>query len=91
MKIIYHIFKIIPVILILFLIQSCQVKDKSEIIRPFELDEISIAGIQEGYKSGKYSVTKIIQLYINRIEEIDQKGPNLNSIIIVNHDGKLLI
>ena len=87
MKITHNIFKILPIILILFLICSCQIKDKSETIRPFELDEISIAEIQEGYKSGKYSVAKIVQLYINRIKEIDKNGPKLNSVIMVNPDA----
>lgn len=81
------IFKIFPFIIIIFLTQSCQIKEKSEAIRPFELDEITIKEIHEGYESGKYSVTKIVQLYINRIKEIDKKGPKLNSIIKVNSDA----
>jgi amidase len=87
MKITHSIFKILPFILILFLLHSCREKCESDTVQPFELDEISIAEIQQGYKSGEYSVTKIVQLYINRIEEIDYNGPKLNSIILVNPDA----
>lgn len=86
MKISNSVFKILPIIFVL-LIYSCREKDNSETINSFQLDEISIADIQQGYRSGKYSVTKIVQLYINRINEIDKKGPKINSIIMVNPDA----
>lgn len=79
--------KCIVMILVLTLIYSCQIGDKSRTVRSFELDEITIAEIQQGYKSGKYSVTKIVQLYIDRIDEIDRNGPKLNSIIMINPDA----
>ncbi len=66
---------------------SCQMQNQNTPISAFQLDEITITEIQEGYKSGKYSVKQIVQLYMQRIDEIDKNGPGLNSILIVNPDA----
>jgi len=66
---------------------SCQVKEKINTVSSFELDEITISEIQDGYENGTYTVRKIVELYINRIKEIDQNGPKLNSIILINPDA----
>lgn len=87
MKIFQTVFKIFPNILVLVFFLSCQVKDSSNKVRPFQLDEITITEIQQGYKDGTYSVKQIVQLYIDRIEEIDRNGPKINSIIMVNPDA----
>src|SRR5712692_7357300 len=56
-------------------------------VEPFELDEITIAGLQEGMKSGKYSARSIVAKYLERIEAIDKHGPAINSVIEVNPDA----
>ena len=56
-------------------------------IRPFELDEITIADLQAGMASGKFSALSITQKYLARIEEIDKQGPALNSVIEINPDA----
>src|SRR5712692_8357808 len=56
-------------------------------VDPFELDEITIAGLQEGMKSGKYSARSIVAKYLERIEAIDKHGPAINSVIEVNPDA----
>ena len=53
---------------------SCQNSSKNKI----NLEEITIAEIQEGYKTGKFNVVEITQAYLDRISEIDQNGPILN-------------
>jgi amidase len=40
--------------------------------------------------SGKYSARKITQLFLARIEQIDQQGPKLNSVIQINPDAEAL-
>ena len=50
-------------------------------ISPSELDEITVAELQEGMKSGKYSARSITESYLNRIDQIDKKGPAVNSMI----------
>ncbi len=51
---------------------------------PFELDEITIGGLQEGMRSGKYTARSIAERYLARIDEVDRNGPSVNSIIEVN-------
>jgi len=55
-------------------------------VEPFEFDEITIAGLQEGMKSGKYSARSIAEKYLERIEAIDKHGPAINSVIETNPD-----
>ncbi len=75
--------------MIIFL-SSCQQKNSSNNIASFQLDEISITEIEQGYRDGTYSIKQIVQLYIDRIEEIDRNGPALNSIIMVNPDALII-
>jgi amidase len=56
-------------------------------VKPFELDEITIAELQDGMKSGKYTARSITEKYLQRIEEIDKRGPAINSVIEVNPDA----
>jgi amidase len=56
-------------------------------VEPFEFDEITIAGLQEGMKSGKYSARSIAEKYLERIEAIDKHGPAINSVIETNPDA----
>ncbi len=56
-------------------------------IKPFELDEITIAGLQEGMNSGRFTAHALVERYSGRIEEIDKSGPAINSIIEMNPDA----
>jgi amidase len=56
-------------------------------VPPFELDEITIAVLQEGMKSGKYTARSIAAKYLARIDQIDKQGPALNSVIEINPDA----
>ena len=51
---------------------------------PFELDELTIAELQQGMQSGKYSSREIVEKYSDRISDIDKKGPALGSVIEMN-------
>ena len=53
----------------------------------FELDEVTVAGLQEGMASGKYTARSITEQYLARIEAIDRNGPALRSVIEVNPDA----
>jgi amidase len=55
--------------------------------KPFELDEITIAELQDGMKSGKYTARSIAELYLARIDAIDKSGPTINSVIETNPDA----
>jgi amidase len=58
--------------------------------RPFDLDEITIADLQAGMASGKYTARSITEMYLARIQQIDAQGPTLKSVIQVNPDAEAL-
>jgi len=53
----------------------------------FELDEITIAELQEGMKSGRFTARSLVEKYTARIEGIDKGGPAVNAIIEMNPDA----
>ncbi len=53
----------------------------------FELDEVTIADLQDGMKSGKYTAHSIAEKYLARIDSIDKKGPAINAVIELNPDA----
>ncbi|HKQ75626.1 MAG TPA: amidase [Blastocatellia bacterium] len=53
----------------------------------FELDEKTIAELQEGMKSGALTARSIAEKYLSRITAIDKEGPRLNSVIELNPDA----
>jgi amidase len=56
-------------------------------VKPFELDEITIADLQDGMKSGKYTARSLVEMYSARIDEIDKRGPAINSVLELNPDA----
>jgi len=54
----------------------------------FELDELTIADLQQGLQSGKYSSRELVEKYSDRITDIDKKGPALYSVIEMNPDAE---
>ncbi len=53
----------------------------------FELAEITVAGLQEGYQSGRWTGRQVTEKYLARIESVDRRGPRVNSVIEVNPDA----
>ena len=53
----------------------------------FEFDEITIAALQEGMKSSKFTARSITEKYLARIDAIDKQGPGVNSVIELNPDA----
>jgi len=56
-------------------------------VSAFELEEVSITELHAGMVSGRWTSRDITEAYLNRIEEIDRKGPTLRSIIETNPDA----
>ena len=52
--------------------------------RPFHLLEASVDDIHAAYKSGRLTSHQLVQLYLDRIEAYDKKGPGINAIITLN-------
>ncbi len=56
-------------------------------VKPFELDEVTISGLQDGMRSGKFTAHSLVEMYASRIEEIDKHGPAVNSVLELNPDA----
>jgi len=53
----------------------------------FRFEEYTIAQLQTGYENGDFSVIDVVKAYLDRIELVDQRGPELNAIIQINPDA----
>jgi len=53
----------------------------------FELNEVSISELQQKIKGNQYNAQELVKTYLERIDQIDKKGPAINSIIEVNPDA----
>jgi amidase len=56
-------------------------------VKAFELDEVTLADLQQSLASGKYTARSLTEKYLGRIAEIDTDGPALNSVIELNPDA----
>jgi amidase len=52
-----------------------------------ELEEITIAELQEAMKSGRWTARGIAQSYLGRIDMLDKNGPAVNAIIELNPEA----
>ena len=59
----------------------------SSTVRDFEFEEVTIQELREAMMSGKQSARAITKSYLERIEEIDRRGPQLKSVIEINPDA----
>lgn len=60
---------------------------KSAAPAQFRFEEYTIAQLQQGYDNGDYTVTDVVQAYLDRITTIDDNGPMLNAVIETNPDA----
>ena len=79
-------------VFVLFALSACScgcVKDLPYMEpRPvLDLQEISVKQLRQGYEEGRFTVSDVVQGYMNRIEAIDRNGPRLNSVLRVNPDA----
>src|SRR2546429_5923933 len=56
-------------------------------VKAFELDEITISELQDGMNSGKFTARSLVEKYTARIDELDKRGPAINSVIELNPDA----
>src|SRR5437868_2311917 len=62
-------------------------RSRAEEPPPFDLAELTVADLQAGMASGKYTARSLAEKYLARIEAIDRQGPALRSVIEVNPDA----
>ena len=55
--------------------------------KTFSLLEATIGDIVAAYRSRDLSVRQLVQLYLDRIEAYDKRGPSINSIITVRPEA----
>jgi amidase len=53
----------------------------------FELEEMTIAALQDAMRTGRFTSRAITELYLGRIDAIDRAGPSINSVIERNPDA----
>ncbi|HEX4966577.1 MAG TPA: amidase [Thermoanaerobaculia bacterium] len=53
----------------------------------FELEEKTIAALQDGMASGRYTARSLVEAYLGRIEELNRKGPELRAVIETNPEA----
>jgi amidase len=79
---------ILTVLSVIFF-SSCQPsQDRGHIEKnEFQLEEITIDQLQQAYQNEEYTIREVVQLYIDRIESVDNNGPALNSVIQINPEA----
>lgn len=55
--------------------------------KKFELNEITVNELQNRMENGTYTTRSVVEMYLNRIGNIDKNGPKLNSVIELNPDA----
>lgn len=53
----------------------------------FELDEVTIAELQNAMSSGRYTAHSLARKYLDRIDDLDKRGPTINAVIELNPDA----
>lgn len=78
-------FAVILVAAVLLNMASVEAQNSTRVvINPVEM---TIHDLQLGYQTGLFTIEEVVASYLNRIENIDQNGPALNSIISINPDA----
>ncbi len=71
-------------------IEACDGKRKSTLVQAnneVNLDELTIADLQNKMKSGELTSRAITEHYLKKIDEFDKNGPSINSVIELNPDA----
>lgn len=62
-------------------------KNSATVLKDFELNEVSVDGLKQMMEKGQQSARSLVKIYLDRIAEIDKKGPGINSVIEINPDA----
>ncbi|MBE0668218.1 MAG: amidase, partial [Bacteroidales bacterium] len=79
---------LLPIIAAMLAFSSCNVEKKPAAdLNSFRFQEFTIDQLQEGYSNGDFTVTEVVQAYLDRITAIDDRGPMLNAVIQINPEA----
>src|SRR5215203_3619747 len=56
----------------------------------FRVEEATIAGIHDAFKTGRLTCRALVDTYLRRIEAYDKNGPGLNALVVINPDAQKL-
>jgi amidase len=57
---------------------------------PWRVEEATIADLQRLMASGQLTARQLVQMYLDRIEALDQQGPTLRSILEINPQALII-
>lgn len=72
------------VIGLLLFFSACQPEERGSLFDQLDLAEITIEELHTGYETGRFTVRQVTEAYLERIQQIDQSGPALNSVLNVH-------
>jgi amidase len=76
---------------VMFLLSTGSCRNETDrstaVSQSFRFEEYTIDQLQLGYSNGDYTITEVVQAYLDRISAIDDSGPMLNAVLQVNPDA----
>src|SRR5467141_3109124 len=79
-----HSIRLIAAVSIAMLLLFSATPGRGSVLRLMWTHEATIADIQAALRSRQLTCRQLVQMYIDRIEAYDRKGPALNAIIVIN-------
>src|SRR4029078_11541935 len=74
-------------LLVALLIGAATLRSSAQRTPAFDLEEATIADLQQGMRSGRDTARSLVEKYLARIEAIDRQGPTLRSVLELNPDA----
>ena len=53
----------------------------------FDLEEVTLADLDQGFRSGRFTSRKVTEWYLARIDSLDKRGPRVNAVIELNPEA----
>src|SRR5947199_5622032 len=50
----------------------------------FDLEEVTVAELAEGMRSGRWTAKSLVEKYLGRIAAINERGPTLRAVLEIN-------
>lgn len=60
---------------------------QKELVEQFDIEEATISEMNAAMEEGRLTSEELVRFYLNRIEQFDQQGPKINSIIALNEQA----
>ncbi len=61
-----------------------------DMVKSFPLEERTIPQLQHDMEQGRYTARRLVELYRERIEQVDRGGPKLNAVIELNPEAEAI-